>query len=85
MIPYLILLHFSFFSKVHSCMDNKNECRQLERTSQTSLIHNKIGNTRFFLNRKRMLFFFLASDLKGPKHDLRFLISLYIKWIICVF
>lgn len=78
------IVTFFIHSKVHPCMDNKNECRQLERTSQTSLIHNKIGNTRVFFIRKRMLFF-LASDLKGPKHDLRFLIFMYIKWFICVF
>lgn len=77
------IVTFFIHSKVHPCMDNKNECRQLERTSQTSLIHNKIGNTRFFLIEKECCF--LASDLKGLKHDLRFLIFMHIKWFICVF
>lgn len=74
---YNIVTFFIYF-KVHPCMDNK----KLEHTSQTSLIHKKIGNIRvfcFFFNRKRMLIL-SAIVLKGLRHDLRlkFLIFMYL-------
>lgn len=42
----------SFIFRVHACMDNENECGELEREVQTSVIQNKIGNLHFHRKKK---------------------------------
>lgn len=57
----------------------------LNARHKPALFTTKLEIHGFFKIEIECCFFFLASDLKGPKHDLRFLIFMYIKWIICVF